>query len=313
MARRLGYTEAMAQPIRKTPELNTDDRRNLERLQACLRRYPRLLVAFSGGVDSTLLLQVAVDTLGRERVLAVLGDSASLARSERQEAFDLAARIGARLRTLETYELENPSYAANPTNRCYFCKSELYTHLGALARAEGFDAIADGTNQDDVGDFRPGRQAARENAVVSPLLEAGLGKDDVRALSRAYGLPTWDKPAMPCLASRIPYGNAVSAAKLGQVERAEAVLRAHGIRGGRVRHHGAVARIELPSGDLPRLADPVLRASLTRGVREAGFEFVTADLDGYRRGRLNELAGVAPERRSRPDVTEDGAAAPSTP
>jgi uncharacterized protein len=265
------------------------------------------MVAFSGGVDSTLLLRVAVGTLGGERVLAVLGDSPSLARSEYDEAVVLARRIGAPLRILETQELDDPRYAANPKNRCYFCKSELYTHLCKLARAEGFDAIADGTNRDDVDDFRPGRQAAAENGVVSPLLEAGLGKEDVRALSRAFGLPTWDKPATPCLASRIPYGASVDAHKLSQIERAEAVLQSHGIRGARVRHHGAVARIELASADLARLADPGLRAALTDGVRRAGFEFVTVDLDGYRRGRLNETASAAAGEGAGPG-TPDAAA-----
>lgn len=276
-----------------TESLTPHVRAGLARLQTRLRAFDRLVVAFSGGVDSTLLLQVAVEALGPERVLAVLGDSPSLARSEHEEAVALARRIGARLRIFDTKELEDPRYVANPTNRCYFCKSELYTHLRKLADAEGFDAIADGTNRDDAGDFRPGRQAAAENGVVSPLLDAGLGKEDVRALSKAYGLPTWDKPATPCLASRIPYGDPVETAKLSQIERAETVLRAHGIRGGRVRHHGALARIELPGTDLARLAEAGLREALTKGVRAAGFEFVTVDLDGYRRGRLNEAVLAA--------------------
>lgn len=272
----------MTHPNGKNGSLTPGARANLERLRAQLQRYDRLLVAFSGGVDSTLLLRVAVETLGTQRVLAVLGDSASLARSERDEALELAGLVGARLRRLETQELEDPRYAANPNNRCYFCKSELFTHLRALADSQGFDTIADGTNLDDTGDFRPGRQAAAENGVVSPLLDAGLRKDDVRELSRYYGLPTWDKPATPCLASRIPHGSAVDADKLAQVERAEAVLRAHGIRGARVRHHGAEARIELQEDDLRRVADPDLRGTLIQRVREAGFEIVRVDPNGYR-------------------------------
>ena len=258
-----------------------------------LQRYGHLLVAYSGGADSALLLKVAVDSLGPSRVLGVLGDSASLPRREMAAAVELAARLGAPLRVLPTRELEDPRYASNPVNRCYFCKSELYDRLAALAAAEGFDAVADGTNLDDTHEVRPGRTAGQERAVVSPLLEAGLGKEQVRSLSRLLGLPTWDKPASPCLASRIPFGQAVDADKLGQVEAAEEVLQACGIRGGRVRHHGDLARVELPAECVARLAEPELRERLVDGLRAAGFRYVTLDLEPYRRGRLSEAGADA--------------------
>jgi len=262
------------------------------RLAAVLQRHDRVLVAFSGGVDSTLVLRAAVDALGPARVLAVTGVSASLADRERQDAVELAGQIGAPHRLLETHELDNPNYAANPSNRCYFCKSELYDRLQEVAAAEGYGAILDGTNLDDTHDVRPGRQAARERNVASPLVEAGLTKPQVRALSRHLGLPTWEKPEMPCLSSRIPYGTSVDPEKLRQIEAAETSLRAAGIRGGRVRYHGDVARIELPPGDLARLADPAWCERLAAGVRAAGFTYAAVDLEGYRKGRLNEAPAV---------------------
>src|SRR5262249_28577125 len=188
------------------------------RLADDIRRHDRVLVAFSGGVDSTLVLRAAVDVLGATHVLAVTGVSASLADRERRDAIDLAAQIGVTHRLIETHELDDPNYAANPHDRCYFCKRELYDRLRALAAAEGWTAILDGTNADDAHDVRPGRRAALEHDVASPLLEAGLSKSDVRALSRAYGLPTAEKPEMPCLSSRIPYGTAVDPEKLRRIE-----------------------------------------------------------------------------------------------
>jgi uncharacterized protein len=259
------------------------------RLRDLLRRHERVLVAFSGGVDSTFLLQEAAETLGPENVLAVLGVSPSLATTERKDAEDLARRVGVRLRLLETHELDDENYASNPSNRCYFCKNELYVSLRQVAREEGCATILDGTNADDRRDHRPGALAAREQGVESPLQEAGMGKQEIRALSRQMGLPTWDKPEMPCLASRIPYGQRVDPGKLQQIETAEACLRQEGLLGARVRHHGEIARIEVPPDDLPRLADATLRQRLTQGVRAAGFTYVTLDLEGYRRGRLNEV------------------------
>ena len=267
------------------------------RLEQAIGRHRRLLVAFSAGVDSTLLLKVAVDVLGPEQVLAVTGESESVPERELAAARDLAQRFGARHRFLRTQELQNERYAANPFDRCYYCKSELFARLRDLAAMEGFDAIADGTNLDDGRDVRPGGRAGRENDVVSPLLEAGLGKRDIRALSRELGLPTWDKPEMACLASRLPYGSPIDAEKLHQVDRAEESLRACGILGARVRHHGDIARLELQSEDLARLADPGLRARVVAGVRAAGFAYVTLDLEAYRRGRMNEVAGDTTSRR----------------
>lgn len=269
------------------------------RLTDSLRQYGRLLVAYSGGVDSAFLLRAALDALGPARVLAVLADSESLPRREKEEAERLAASLGAPFRCLRTQELQDPRYASNPPNRCYFCKSELYGKLREIAASEGFDAIADGTNLDDRGDFRPGRQAAREGGVVSPLEAAGLRKQDIREISRALGLPTWDKPALPCLASRVPYGDAVDAAKLAQIEKAEETLRNSGIRGGRVRHHGEIARVELPTEAWSLAAQAEWRRELVEGLRQAGFRYVTLDLESYRRGRLNEAAppaSPAPDR-----------------
>ena len=262
-------------------------RAQVDGLVAVLQSHTRILVAYSGGVDSTLVLRVAVFALGPEHVLGVLADSPSLARREKHEAEAMAQAMGARMRILDTHELDDPRYASNPLNRCYFCKSELYTRLHSLAAAEGFPVIADGTNLDDLSETRPGRVAAQEHGVQSPLVEAGLRKDDVRAISRVLGLPTADKPASPCLASRIPFGQKVDVETLAKVEAAEDVLVGCGILGGRVRHHGDLARLELPQNALDRLDDE-LRQRLVTGVRRAGYLYVTLDLEPYRRGRLSE-------------------------
>ncbi|HET8625959.1 MAG TPA: ATP-dependent sacrificial sulfur transferase LarE [Thermomicrobiales bacterium] len=260
--------------------------RKYARLEAILREMGTVLVAFSAGVDSTLVLKVAHDVLG-DRALGVTGDSASLAPEEFQEARDLVARIGARHLVLRTEELNDPNYAANPTNRCYFCKSELYTKLRRVADDGGIAWIVDGSNADDVGDWRPGMQAARERGVRSPLQEAGLTKAEVREISAHLGLPTADKPAAACLSSRIPYGMEVTVAKLRQIGAAESALRRLGYRGFRVRHHGDVARLEFREDDL----DGVLarRAEVLAAVKDAGFKYVALDLQGYRMGSLNEV------------------------
>jgi pyridinium-3,5-biscarboxylic acid mononucleotide sulfurtransferase len=257
-----------------------------QRLIGLLREYGSLLVGYSGGVDSVLLARVAVDVLGADRVLAVTGKSESLASWMEDTAREVAGRFGIPWLEVETREIDDPRYAANPSDRCYFCKSELWDRLARIARERGLNVVADGCNADDVGDHRPGALAGAERDVRSPLLEAGLTKAELREWSRELGLPTWDQPAAPCLASRIPYGTAVTPERLRQVEAAELTLRALGFREFRVRHHGDAARVEIAPGELARVAE--LRARIEEGVAAAGFRSVSVDERGYRRGSLNE-------------------------
>ena len=253
---------------------------------------PSVCVAYSGGVDSTFLLSVASSLLG-ERVLGVLAESESLDQSEHEAALALARDHALRVRVIETHEYENPAYRKNDAQRCFHCKTELFTRVAQLAADEGFQVVADGSNADDVGDFRPGLRARDAHGVRSPLLEAGLKKGAIRTLSQALGLPTWDKPAAPCLASRIPYGSPVTHEKLRQVEAAEKALRELGFRELRVRHHGPVARLELPVAEFGRLLDPALQAAVLSGVKAAGFLFVALDLEGFRSGSLNRALSEA--------------------
>jgi uncharacterized protein len=266
------------------------------RLQALLRAMESVLVAYSGGVDSALLLKVATETLGA-RAVGVLASSPAYDAEETAAAARLAEEMGARLERVETGELDDPRYVANGADRCYFCKVELFDHLEPAAQRLGLRTIAYGMNRDDRGDWRPGRRAARERGVRAPLDEADLGKDEIRALALHLGLPVWDKPAEACYSSRIPYGTPVTREALMRVSRAERALRALGFRQARVRHHDDVARIEIDPAEFPRLLEPATREAITRDVRAAGYAYVALDLQGYRSGSLNEALLKRPADR----------------
>lgn len=261
-----------------------------ESLRGELLSHRRVVVAFSGGVDSTFVAAVAFEALGKDAV-AITGVSPSVAPAEREEAAALARRIGIRHEWVETHEMDNPEYVANSSMRCFHCKDELYGVLGAIAAAANGAVVVDGTNADDAGDWRPGRQAATQHGVRSPLLELGFTKAEIRELSREMGLPTWDKPAMACLASRIPHGTAVTVEALDQVGAAEAVLRSFGLREIRVRHHGDVARIETDKAGMDIAFSPENRGKIVARLQNLGFKHVALDLAGYRPGSMN---GVPP-------------------
>ncbi len=266
------------------------------RLVADLLSMGRLVVAYSGGVDSTFLLRVAWGVLG-DRAGGVLAVSESLDQSELTAARTLLETLGIPFDVIETREYDNPDYRRNDARRCYHCKSELFDQVTKYAAARGIPYVVDGSNADDVGDYRPGLVARDEHSVRSPLLEAGLNKETIRRYSRALGLPTWDKPATPCLSSRIPYGSEVTFEKLRQVESAEAGLRRLGLRVVRVRHHGQVARIEVPVDELSKLVAPELRIAVSAAVKKAGFDFVALDLEGFRSGSLNAVLQTDAEAR----------------
>jgi uncharacterized protein len=254
-----------------------------------LRTYGRVAVAYSGGIDSTVVAQAAYEALG-DAAIAVTAVSDSLASGELEEAQELARRIGIRHRVIHTQEFADPNYLRNQPDRCYFCKSELYGRLSGLLGELGVNVIASGANMDDLGDHRPGMRAAAENHVRHPLQECALSKADVRALAKAWDLPTWDKPATPCLSSRIAYGEEVTSERVHMIDQAEQWLRQRGLRLLRVRYHkGDLARIEVSLEDLPLLAAPEVRAALVPAFRALGFKFVTLDLEGFRSGSLNGL------------------------
>lgn len=267
--------------------------RKAEALAERLRRAGRVLIAFSGGVDSSYLAFAAQRALG-DGALAVTAASPSYPRSHRAMAERIVRELGLAHRFVETQEMARAEYRANGPDRCYFCKSELFAVLGALRDELGFDAVAYGINTDDRGDFRPGHRAAEERAVLSPFLDVGLSKAEIRSLSREVGLPSADLPASACLSSRLPYGTEVTEERLRQVEEGEERLRGLGFRQVRVRHHDVLARVEIDPAELPRALDPAMARAIAKALRPLGFRYVTLDLEGYRMGSLNEALRVLP-------------------
>ena len=266
----------------------------VDRVREFIAQLDSVAVAFSGGVDSTLLLALCLEVLGADKVLAVTADSPTLPRSELAEAGALADELGAKLVTITTDELQDERFAANPPDRCYFCKSELFAELRSLAEKEGYKHLVYGATAADLGDHRPGMRAAKESGAVAPLLEVGFTKQEVRELSKELGLRTWDKPAMACLSSRFPYGTRITEANLRRVERSEEVLRNQlGFLEVRVREHDSIARIEVRPQDLPRVLEEPTRLCIVSQLKDLGYTYVTFDLEGFRSGSMNEPLGVS--------------------
>ena len=285
-------------PHQHAPAQSLDDK--YHRMQEILRELGRVAVAFSAGVDSTLVLRVAADTLGPDNVIAVTGRSDSLAEGEFEEARSLAVACDVEHVVLDTAEFNDPRYLANPADRCYFCKTELYDKIGALVNERGLSAIVNGANAEDYDDWRPGLRAAAEHHVRAPCAEAGMTKQDIRDLSKRLGLPTFDKPAMPCLSSRVQIGEYITSDKLRMIERGEAFLRSLGLRDVRVRHHGRLARVEVPADRIAECMEPHMRARIDAKLREIGYTWVAMDLRGFRSGAMNEALDLKPRPSRRP-------------
>ena len=262
------------------------------RLKEIIRGMDRVIVGYSGGVDSAFLLKMAVDTLGKN-VIAVLSNSATYPTREFESAVKFAESLGVEFMIINTYETDDLKFRENPPDRCYFCKTELYSKLQEIATEKGISYVLDGSNLDDTGDFRPGMKAVKEQKIFSPLVDAQFTKDDIRSMSRELGLPTWDKPALPCLSSRFPYGIGIDREKLSMVDRAENFLTACGFRNVRVRHHEHTAKIEVPEEDIERLLGNNLRKEVVRKLKELGYKYVTVDLQGFRSGSMNEVLSKA--------------------
>lgn len=305
----------MSPPVRKVfnlptagqnsnlPPTGSSQNTKFQTVLALLRTLESVIVAFSGGVDSAFVLKAAILALGPERVLAVTGRSPSVPSAELAGVAELAAAIGARHEFLDTAEFQNAQYLANPTNRCYFCKTELYSSLNPLLQRTGFRTVINGVNADDLGDYRPGLQAASEFAVRAPLAECAISKAELREMAAAVGLSIHDKPASPCLSSRVQYGEHITPEKLARIDAAETFLRGLGFRELRVRHHDNLARIELPAAEIARFADAALRTAVDAKFRELGYQYVTLDLRGFRSGSMNEvILGKRLNRAARPAV-----------
>ncbi len=277
--------------------LTADLKQKNQKLQSILKSYGRAAIAFSGGLDSGFVLYSALKALGRDNVLAVTADSESLARDELTYAEGFAKKLGIedRHHKLRTREIDNPNYSSNPTDRCYFCKEEAYEQIGRHAASVGFTIILDGSNASDIGDHRPGREAAKKHGVKSPLLEAGLDKDEIREIAKSEGLEIWDKPQSACLASRVPYGDRITPEKLAMIEAAEKCLRELGLRQFRVRHHDRIARIEAEEEDLPLLMDRSVREKIIEKFRDIGFVWAAVDLKPFKSGSLNVLLDMKDE------------------
>jgi uncharacterized protein len=273
----------------------------LKELEAIVAPYGSALVAFSGGVDSSLALAIAARALPKDRVLAVTSNNETYLPSELDLAREFADSLGVEHLIVNTRELDNPDYASNPANRCYFCKSTLYSDLRNIAERRGYACVVDGANADDEGDYRPGRKAAKELEVVSPLSIARVSKAEVRELAKHLGLPSWDKPALACLSSRFPYGQEITAEKLAQVARAEEYLRREGFRQVRVRHHGEIARLEVGPEEMERAF--TLREEISAELKDAGFLYVALDLSGYTSGSLNTALGRKGRKRTLPVIS----------